>query len=107
MIDRFRGVDRHAQLRSSIETLRIPGIQRAQLVDDPFAAATRRGIDRRVWILSGGAVAETVALAQALGKKQVDVLEKKLAALFHRDRARLAAVGNGEIGRASGRERGR
>ena len=40
--DRLGGVDRDAQLRSALEALRVPGAQRAQLVDDPALAAARR-----------------------------------------------------------------
>src|SRR5688500_4793211 len=46
--DRVAAVDAHAKLRASLETLRVPAAQRADLVDHPpLPAASRRRLDPR------------------------------------------------------------
>ena len=45
--DRLGGVDGHAQVRSVVESLGVPRVQRAQLVDDPAVVASRAGFRRR------------------------------------------------------------
>src|SRR4029078_2515265 len=68
--------------------LRVPGVQRAQLVDDPAFAATCR--DRRD-VLPRRLMAEPVLLVDALVEQELDVVEQKLPALFERDLERRLA----------------
>ena len=73
--------------------LRVPGAQRAQLVDHPAIAPARRAIvARRVaLVVLRRDVAEALGLALALAQQQIDVVEQELPALLHRDDARRAA----------------
>ena len=63
--------------------LRVPGAQRAQLVDHPAVAAARRAIvARRVaLVVLRRDVAEALGLTLALVQQQIDVVEQELPAL--------------------------
>src|SRR4029079_1527437 len=79
-------------MRSVVEALRVPRVQRAQLVDHP-SVVTSRGIAALGCRLTGvgtrrGGVAEAFVLARALVEQQLDVLEQECAALLVRDVAR-------------------
>src|SRR5471032_1751693 len=70
-------------MRAAVEPLRVPGAERAELVDNPPVVACRRGMRRRV----AHSVAETLWLADALVEQQLDVIEKELTALRRTDGA--------------------
>ena len=76
LVERFGGVDRDAQVGAAVEALRVPGAERAQLVDHPALAAARPGVggfDR----LSRRLVAEPGALVLVAVHQQVDVVEQE------------------------------
>ena len=72
-------VPRHAQVAAVLETLRIPGPERAHLVDHPALAAAGGPIGR----VSRRAVAEPFALVDAFPQQHVDVVEEEPPAVGH------------------------
>ena len=81
--DRLGRIDRDAQVGSVVDALRVPGVQRAQLVDDP-AVVTARGARRRSGrsAPAGRDVPEALGLVGAFVQQQLDVVEQELPALL-------------------------
>ena len=88
--DALRGVDGDSKMRSVLEALRVPRVQRAQLVDDPSLAPARRC---RLSSLSRSDVPEPLRFVDTLVDEQIDVVEKEPGAFLGGDFVRQASFG--------------
>src|SRR5258705_6123748 len=81
-----RVVNADAEVGPGLDSPRIPGAQRAQLVDDPALASP--GLARLARLIGARDVTEAFGFTHALADQEVDVVEEKLPALGERDLAR-------------------